>query len=313
MLINSDQRSLDRPARLDRHRGRLARATRLRRVVALRSVGRQLAGPLLRHSRHDVHGAGRAAGGAQEGAHLAASAARSVWMRMHIWLGLLAVPCIWFHSGFRLGGALTTRADGALLRRHRQRHLSARSLQQFLPAMMTQRVPLETDSRPDRPRRRGPGGRRLRAGGERHRARSPRRPRSRSALRGEEELVKRAPGYWKTVARQRPAETPAPGGGRSEGVLPRRRCGRTCDGHAARARRRISGRCCCARRKSGVRELEKLQAICEEVAPARGAADGCTGCCTTGSSSTRRCRFAMFVLVAVPRSSSRCATEPARG
>ena len=65
------------------------------------------------------------------------------WMRMHVWLGLLAVPCIWFHSGFAFGGALTTAlmvlfyvviASGVL----------GLALQQFVPALMTRRVPLET-------------------------------------------------------------------------------------------------------------------------------------------------------------------------
>lgn len=31
-----------------------------------------------------------------------------LWMRMHLWLGALAVPLILLHGGFRLGGALTT-------------------------------------------------------------------------------------------------------------------------------------------------------------------------------------------------------------
>src|SRR5690349_7859262 len=30
------------------------------------------------------------------------------WMRGHLWLGLLMIPMILFHSGFRLGGGLTT-------------------------------------------------------------------------------------------------------------------------------------------------------------------------------------------------------------
>lgn len=66
-----------------------------------------------------------------------------LWMKMHIWLGLLAVPCIWFHSGFAFGGALTTLlmilfyvviASG----------IFGLVLQQFIPAAMTRRVPLET-------------------------------------------------------------------------------------------------------------------------------------------------------------------------
>src|SRR5262245_2026081 len=34
--------------------------------------------------------------------------AARVWMAMHIWLGILAVPLVWFHSSFRMGGAFTT-------------------------------------------------------------------------------------------------------------------------------------------------------------------------------------------------------------
>lgn len=65
------------------------------------------------------------------------------WMRLHIWLGLLAVPCIWFHSAFAFGGTLTTAlmvlfyvviASGVL----------GLVLQQVVPSLMTRRVPLET-------------------------------------------------------------------------------------------------------------------------------------------------------------------------
>ena len=30
------------------------------------------------------------------------------WMRGHLWLGVLALPMILFHAGFRFGGPLTT-------------------------------------------------------------------------------------------------------------------------------------------------------------------------------------------------------------
>src|SRR5271169_600932 len=30
------------------------------------------------------------------------------WMRGHLWLGLLALPILLFHSGFQFGGELTT-------------------------------------------------------------------------------------------------------------------------------------------------------------------------------------------------------------
>ncbi len=65
------------------------------------------------------------------------------WMRLHIWLGLLAVPCIWFHSGFALGGALTT-ALMVLFYVVIASGLLGLALQQFLPSLMARRVPLET-------------------------------------------------------------------------------------------------------------------------------------------------------------------------
>ncbi len=65
------------------------------------------------------------------------------WMRMHIWLGLLAVPCIWFHSGFAMGGALTT-AMMILFYIVIASGVVGVILQQVLPAALTRRVPLET-------------------------------------------------------------------------------------------------------------------------------------------------------------------------
>ncbi|MGH7787823.1 MAG: hypothetical protein ACRERC_13195 [Candidatus Binatia bacterium] len=65
------------------------------------------------------------------------------WMRLHIWLGLLALPCIWFHSGFALGGWLTT-ATMALFYVVIASGIAGLILQQFVPAAMTRRVPLET-------------------------------------------------------------------------------------------------------------------------------------------------------------------------
>jgi len=66
-----------------------------------------------------------------------------VWMQLHIWLGLLAVPFIWFHSGFGLGGPLTT-ALMVLFYIVIASGIFGLTVQQFLPAMMTARVPLET-------------------------------------------------------------------------------------------------------------------------------------------------------------------------
>jgi len=65
------------------------------------------------------------------------------WMRGHLWLGLLSLPIIFFHAGFRFGGSLTTvlmvlviivvgsGVFGALL-------------QHSMPNMMTTQVPSET-------------------------------------------------------------------------------------------------------------------------------------------------------------------------
>ncbi|GIW81133.1 MAG: hypothetical protein KatS3mg105_2940 [Gemmatales bacterium] len=67
---------------------------------------------------------------------------RSVWLRGHIWLGLLSVVFILLHSGYRFGGTLEkilwvvfalTIATG----------IFGLLLQQFLPRMITSRVPCE--------------------------------------------------------------------------------------------------------------------------------------------------------------------------
>ncbi len=69
--------------------------------------------------------------------------AARTWMAVHIWTGLLALPLIWFHSDFRLGGAFTTTlmvlfyvviASG----------IFGLVVQQVAPSAMTVRVPLET-------------------------------------------------------------------------------------------------------------------------------------------------------------------------
>jgi hypothetical protein len=65
------------------------------------------------------------------------------WMRMHIWLGLLAVPCIWFHSGFVFGGALTTIIMW-LFYVVIGSGIVGLLLQQAVPSLMTRQVPLET-------------------------------------------------------------------------------------------------------------------------------------------------------------------------
>jgi len=65
------------------------------------------------------------------------------WMKMHIWLSLMAVPFILFHAGFRLGGPLTTWLM-ALFLVVTLSGIVGLALQQFLPSMMRQRLPLET-------------------------------------------------------------------------------------------------------------------------------------------------------------------------
>lgn len=66
-----------------------------------------------------------------------------LWMRMHIWLSLMAVPCVWFHSGFALGGPLTTTLMTVF-------YIIIVSgivglvLQQWVPAAMARQVPFET-------------------------------------------------------------------------------------------------------------------------------------------------------------------------
>ncbi len=66
-----------------------------------------------------------------------------VWMRAHIWLGLLCVPLLVYHSGFRLGGPLSALllilvlvvvASGVF----------GLALQNYLPRRMLEEIPSET-------------------------------------------------------------------------------------------------------------------------------------------------------------------------
>lgn len=66
-----------------------------------------------------------------------------LWMRAHIWLGLLAAVLILCHAGFALGGPLTT-VLMALFFLVVGSGVYGLLLQQFLPRLMTERVPLET-------------------------------------------------------------------------------------------------------------------------------------------------------------------------
>jgi hypothetical protein len=65
------------------------------------------------------------------------------WMRAHIWLGLLSVPLLVFHSGFVLGGTLS-RVLLLLFLLVIFSGLWGLALQQFLPRRMLDDVPAET-------------------------------------------------------------------------------------------------------------------------------------------------------------------------
>ena len=130
------------------------------------------------------------------------------WMQMHIWLGVLAVPLILFHAGFRLGGLLTTTLM-ALFAIVTLSGLFGLALQQYLPAMMTQRVPLETlIGQMDHVRRglatdayelvASLAGAMPEAGEEQAR------------LAAEGAVMKTRPGNWKQIARKPAATEPAP-------------------------------------------------------------------------------------------------------
>lgn len=65
------------------------------------------------------------------------------WMRGHLWLGLLALPVIFFHGGFHFGGPLT-RALMWLLIVTVGSGVYGALLQNSIPKKMTSDVPLET-------------------------------------------------------------------------------------------------------------------------------------------------------------------------
>src|SRR5690242_8051232 len=67
----------------------------------------------------------------------------TLWMRAHIWLGLLSLPLILFHGGFRLGGSMTT-VLMILFAVVWVSGIVGLFLQQTLPRLMLTRVPLET-------------------------------------------------------------------------------------------------------------------------------------------------------------------------
>jgi hypothetical protein len=65
------------------------------------------------------------------------------WMRAHIWFGLLCLPLLIWHSGFRLGGMLST-VLMVLLVVVVASGIWGLALQQFLPKRMLNAVPSET-------------------------------------------------------------------------------------------------------------------------------------------------------------------------
>lgn len=65
------------------------------------------------------------------------------WMRGHLWLGLLSLPIILFHAGFRSGGPLTTVLMVLLIIVVASGVFGA-VLQHYMPNMMTTQVPSET-------------------------------------------------------------------------------------------------------------------------------------------------------------------------
>ena len=65
------------------------------------------------------------------------------WMRGHLWLGLLSLPIIFFHAGFRFGGPLTSVLMVLLIIVVASGIFGA-LLQHYLPAVMTVQVSSET-------------------------------------------------------------------------------------------------------------------------------------------------------------------------
>ena len=65
------------------------------------------------------------------------------WLRAHIWLGLLCGPLLLYHSGFRLGGALSTLLM-ILLLMVLVSGVWGLTLQNLLPTRMLEQIPAET-------------------------------------------------------------------------------------------------------------------------------------------------------------------------
>src|SRR6201984_946392 len=65
------------------------------------------------------------------------------WMRGHLWLGLLNLPLICFHAGFRFGGLVTT-VLMILLMVVVASGIFGAALQHYMPTIVTERVTMET-------------------------------------------------------------------------------------------------------------------------------------------------------------------------
>ncbi|MEY2503769.1 MAG: hypothetical protein QOG27_49, partial [Verrucomicrobiota bacterium] len=65
------------------------------------------------------------------------------WLRAHIWLTLLTIPLVILHSGFRLGGPMTTLLM-ALFAVVMTSGIYGLFLQHLMPRLMKERLPAET-------------------------------------------------------------------------------------------------------------------------------------------------------------------------
>lgn len=132
-----------------------------------------------------------------------------LWMKLHIWCSVLAVPLIFFHAGWRLGGPLTATLM-VLFAIVIVSGVFGLIVQQVVPAMMTRRVPLETiHSQIDH----------VGAGlavdayeivasiaGPIEEAKE-----EQAAIAAEQALLQQRPGHWKQRQRSNPAEPPLAG------------------------------------------------------------------------------------------------------
>jgi hypothetical protein len=65
------------------------------------------------------------------------------WMRGHLWLGLLSLPLVLFHAGFRYGHGVTAALTTLLILVVASGVFGA-ALQHFMPRVITSEVPMET-------------------------------------------------------------------------------------------------------------------------------------------------------------------------